>query len=100
MGASGLTPGAIVTAARADLKRWARKREDCRADKFAPYAFHRDHVEAARDAEELIKLALGERDVGLASGKPMTRLLYADVDTLQAAWAIACGVMLRPGDVA
>lgn len=106
MTASGLTPGAIVTAARSDLKRHLRNldvraRQRTRGGRFEAYAFHRDHVRRARDARELLVMALtpSGRVLGEGSGKRMTRALYADADLVQAALALAVALdAVQPGD--
>jgi hypothetical protein len=85
-----LKPDSIVAAARADLNKAVRKREG-RLDRFEPYAFHRVHVRAADYADELITLAIKGRELGLASGKAMTRLLYGDEELLYAALAVVEG---------
>jgi hypothetical protein len=83
-----LKPGSIITAAAADLKLDRRKRAR-EADPWLPYAFHRDHVRASHHPIDLLALALKEPGLGLASGKPTTRLIYGDLDLLAAALLLA-----------
>lgn len=102
-GVVGLTPNSVLMAARADLKRHLRNldvrlRQHRLGGLFEEYAFHRDHVRRARDAEELLALALKDRDRGTGCGKRWTRIIYADEDLLWAALSIASGVLQREGD--
>jgi hypothetical protein len=85
-----LKPGSIVTAALADLK-LARKKREGEADRFAPYSFHRRHVGKADDAIDLLRLALEERDIGIASRKRVTRVIYGDAGLIRMALAAAEG---------
>jgi hypothetical protein len=88
-----LKPINVLQAAEADLNLRARKDD---ADDETPrelqrawYSFHRYHVRKANSPAELLSLAQRERQVGMASGKPNTRLLYGDETLLQAALEIA-----------
>jgi hypothetical protein len=56
-----------------------------RAGEFKHYAFHRRHVKKAGTANDIIRAAIAEPGIGLASGKRDTRLLYSDVELLKAA---------------
>lgn len=82
-----LKPGMILQAAAADLKRFEHKRDGTLRDKFAPYAFHRDHVRAAHSPHELIEQALEEQERGLTSGKRQTRMIYGARELLWEALA-------------
>lgn len=53
------------------------------------YLFHRKHVARARDAEQLIARAVDDREIGCASAKYHTRLIYQDRELLRAALALA-----------
>ena len=75
-----LKPSAILAAAVEDLNRFARNA--ARADGFEVYAFHRKHVRKATCANHLIELALAEIEIGKASGKHWTRVIYNDVELL------------------
>lgn len=75
-----------MQAAQTDLQLYRKKREGD-ADRFQPYAFHRDHVGAADGAIALLALALAERAIGAKSGKRITRLIYGDEPLLAAALA-------------
>lgn len=52
---------------------------------FKHYAFHRRHVVKASTANDILRAAIAEPGLGLASGKKDTRLLYSDVELLKAA---------------
>ena len=52
---------------------------------FKHYAFHRKHVVGAETANDIIRNAIAEPGLGLASGKRDTRLLYSDIELLKAA---------------
>ena len=88
-----LKPINVLQAAQSDLKLRARKDsaddETPRELQRAWYSFHRHHVRKAGSPAELLSLAQRERQVGAASGKPNTRLLYGDEPLLKAALEIA-----------
>jgi hypothetical protein len=94
-----LKPGSVVTAAHQDLKHHVQKLEGTR-DQWDVYSFHRDHVRKARDAAELLALAIKDRDRGIRSGKRVTRNLYGDEHLLWAALFIERGIVARPEDAA
>ena len=82
-----LKPQNIIQAAQADL---ARKRRNAarakeRDHEYEQYAFHRAHVRRARDARELIRLALMDPWVANDSAKVNTVLIYNDARLLVAA---------------
>ncbi len=85
-----LKPTSLVEAARADLRKAARKRAG-ELEPTDPYAFHRVHVRAASDVADLISRALDDRDRGRASGKRITRLIYGCQPLLAAALVAATG---------
>jgi len=87
-----LKPSSIVAAALSDLALKVRKKME-RADDFAPYAFHRRHVQKAEGAAELISIAIHGLKTGQASGKRSKRLLYAKKELLIEAW-----VSIHAGD--
>jgi hypothetical protein len=87
-----LPPGAIISAAQADLRLRDRKRVSSRATETDEpsiqgqhYAFHRRHVARARDVAGLLTAALRGRQLGMKSGKKNTRAIYADGDLLERA---------------
>lgn len=99
-----LKPSSIWAAAMEDLKRREANREDSgRPDRMQQYAFHRDHIIKAENANDILRAAIADiqRDgelinpdgdspgrwvsKGRASGKATTRLLYSDARLLQAA---------------
>lgn len=79
-----LRPSSIWAAAMEDLKRRSYNK-DPGEDGFRVYAFHRKHVLKANSANDVIRAAIAEPGLGLASGKRDTRLLYSDVELLKAA---------------
>jgi hypothetical protein len=103
-----ITPAMIVQGAQHDLKLKELKRQ------FVPveptivpieqkpqrvvaathqYLFHRKHVAKADDVEQLIAVALDDREIGCASAKYHTRLIYEDEELLRAAL-----ILVRNGD--
>jgi hypothetical protein len=79
-----LTPGAIIGAARQDLKiKWRKAIKEC--ERGRAYAFHRDHVARARCVAELLRLALDNGMRGALSGKRNTRAIYRAAESLTAA---------------
>jgi hypothetical protein len=80
-----LKPRMIWDIAMADLDR--RERNKTKAWDFEHYAFHRDHVAGANTANDIIRAAIADRALGLASDKADTRLIYSDLETLKAALA-------------
>lgn len=54
------------------------------------YLFHRKHVMKAKDAAQLIGLAIDDREIGRHSAKYHTRLIYEDDALLRVALAMAC----------
>jgi len=81
-----LKPSSIWAAAMADMDRKVRNASLSRAfGDYEQYAFHRDHVAKADTANDLIRLAIMYPGLGQASGKKMTRLIYADVELLKRA---------------
>ena len=79
-----LKPSSIWAAAMADLKRRAHNKS-ADATTMKHYAFHRNHVVKASTANDIIRAAIAEPGLGLASGKKDTRLLHSDVRLLEAA---------------
>ncbi len=79
-----LKPSSIWAAAMADLERRAYNTAPGE-DGFKVYAFHRKHVLKATSANDILRAAIAEPGIGLASGKRDTRLLYSDVELLKAA---------------
>lgn len=83
-----LKPSSIVSAAEADLQ--LRDRKICKeVAPTAPYSFHRAHVRQSESAIELLKRAVRAPDVGIASHKVCTRVIYSDVEMIRAALVIA-----------
>lgn len=90
-----LPAGAIIGAAQADLMLRDRKRGQRITHKMGEtvelqiqaqhYAFHRRHVSRAKDAQQLIAIAIKQRKIGLKSGKKNTRLIYRDAKLLKSA---------------
>lgn len=89
-----LKPSSIWQAAMADLKR--RERNKNVVGDYERYAFHRDHVERAETANDLIRAAIKDIEdaeaaevpviaKGRKSGKANTRLIYSNVELLKAA---------------
>jgi rhodanese-related sulfurtransferase len=83
-----LKPGSIVTAAEQDLRIRQNKKADI-DEPGRPYAFVCAHVRKAKNAAELIELALAHPEKGVDSGKYNTRLIYGDPDLLRAALSLA-----------
>jgi hypothetical protein len=93
--AFSMPPGAIVSAAIADLRLRDAKRGAGVSHKHGEqvelqlqaqhYAFHRRHVARAKDAKSLVSLAIKQRKLGLKSGKKNTRLIYRDAKLLKSA---------------
>jgi hypothetical protein len=83
-----LKPCSLLRTAEADLVRRGRN-EATEAGTYEHYAFHRKHVKKANTAAELISLAAAEPDIGLASAKYNTRLIYSDTELLLAARELA-----------
>src|ERR1017187_7764626 len=79
-----LRPSSIWAAAMEDLKRRAYNK-DPGEEGFKVYAFHRKHVLKADTANDVIRAAIAEPGIGMASGKRDTRLLYSDIELLKAA---------------
>jgi hypothetical protein len=87
-----LKPQNIMQAAERDLKLRDEKRVASAAKRagedhepvsqLAPYAFYGAHVRKAKSVAGLIEIALQDREVGLASGKRMTRIIYGDEELL------------------
>lgn len=78
-----LKPHMIWDIAMQDLDR--RERNKTKAWDFEHYAFHRNHVAKASTANDIIRAAIADRALGLASDKADTRLIYSDLETLKAA---------------
>lgn len=82
-----LKPQNIVQAAEEDLRK--EKRNSIEAEyadaKYEVYAFHRKHVHQARDARELMTLALMNPQVIGNTTKDKMRLIYGDTKLLIAA---------------
>ena len=83
-----LAPSSVLHAAERDLK--LRNTRD-ETNQSAPYAFHRLHVRKAERALDLLRLALADRERGVASGKRDTRVIYEDELVLLAALKLAEG---------
>lgn len=82
-----LKPSMIWRCAMDDLERLKHNRleKTLIEGDFKHYAFHRRHVLKAESANDILRAAIGEPGLGLASGKRDTRLLYSDVELLKAA---------------
>lgn len=74
----GLTPGSIVSAAEVDMQRERRNQRRGFGNGNEFYSFHRKHVHRATTVRQLIKLAIDEPEIGRASGKKSTRIIYRD----------------------
>lgn len=70
-----LPPGLIVAAAESDM-RAARYNGSDAAPPFQAYAFHRHHVRRAKDALNLIEIAIDDGPRGRKSKKPNTAMIY------------------------
>jgi hypothetical protein len=104
-----ITPGMVVQGALRDLQVRSLKRqfdglappllpEAASPSKSVPviapthqYLFHRKHVMRAKTAEQLLTLALADRDIGCQSAKHHTRMIYGDPDLLRDALVCARG---------
>lgn len=89
-GGGVLTPGALIGAAESDLKvrqRNAAMAELSRRNPMWPYAFHRAHVRAAKDARDLLERAIKSPAAGANSAKRNTRVIYQNTDALAQALA-------------
>lgn len=80
-----LKPSSIWAAAMEDLRRREFNCDKARQDRFKIYAFHRKHVVKASTANDILRAAIAQPGLGLASGKKATRLLYSDIELLKAA---------------
>lgn len=81
-----LKPRHVIQAAEADLKRISDNAVAFKiGDSCHPYAFHRRHVRKAATVVELIEWALKENELGCASGKRNTRMIYRNTSLLLAA---------------
>lgn len=82
-----LKPRMIWDIAMQDLDRRERNKGHGPADvgTYEQYAFHRDHVAGANTANDIVRAAIANRAIGLASDKPDTRLIYSDLEILKAA---------------
>lgn len=87
--AFSLKASSIVSAAQADLNNKVRNAEPADDGKVRWYTFHRKHVRKAESPAALLRLALGDRERGLESGKPNTRMIYGDEELLKAALELA-----------
>lgn len=79
-----LKPSMIWEVAMQDFARRDHNLSAGLAD-IKPYAFHRKHVASAESANDILRAAIAEPELGRASGKRNTRLLYSDVELLKAA---------------
>lgn len=79
-----LPPGAIVSAARADIARRIENKfnRECGNTDFETYAFLAKHVRRAQTEAHLILLALTAASMPLKCTKPNTILLYRDAGAL------------------
>lgn len=86
-----LKPQNLIQAAEEDLRREQRNAKEAEyADaKYELYAFHRKHVHAARDARELMVLALMNPHVIGNTTKDKMKLIYGDTRLLIDAIKIA-----------
>ena len=78
-----LKPSMIWKCAMDDLERRQHNSNAGIAD-IKHYAFHRRHVLKAETANDILRAAIENPGLGLASGKRDTRLLYSDVELLKA----------------
>lgn len=69
----GLSAGAVLQVAQADLK---RKRKPC---------FLKKHVKDAKGASDILKLAVAHYQDGIGSSDVNTARVYSNVDTLKLA---------------
>ena len=90
-----LPPGALVSAAEADIER--RKRNELRSEGdldggYERYAFLAEHVRSAQGGvDRLLHAAARDIAAGRASAKKSCQLLYADADVIQQALALLRG---------
>jgi hypothetical protein len=88
-GAFALPAGAILCAARHDVRLRQRKLANGAAQ-ATRYNFHRTHVlRAGSDVSTLLSLAIADRERGIASGKLETRRIYRHEDGLRGALDLA-----------
>lgn len=89
-----LKPSMIWRCAMDDLQRFVHNKTVTAegTGEYKQYAFHRRHVAVAfadkatvGTANDILRAAIAEPGLGLASGKKDTRLLYSDVELLKAA---------------
>lgn len=82
-----LKPSMIWRCAMDDLDRFIHNKTVAAegTGEYKQYAFHRRHVAKAGTANDILRAAIAEPGLGLASGKRDTRLLYSDVELLKAA---------------
>jgi len=82
-----LKPHMIWDIAMQDLERRERNKAHGPTDigSYEQYASHRNHVAGANTANDIIRAAIADRALGLASDKADTRLIYSDLETLKAA---------------
>jgi hypothetical protein len=85
-----LKPSSVLAAAEEDLRRSVRNIERS-VGEYEHYAFHRKHVAKAMkdnivpNGKMLIQIALGNLEIGCASGKHWTRVIYSDPELLKRA---------------
>ena len=85
---SVLKPSSVWAAAMNDLE---SRRHNIDADgqgwdgRYRHYAFHRKHVIKATSANDIIRAAIADPQIGRASHKYNTRLLYSDLELLKRA---------------
>lgn len=86
-----LKPQNILQAAEADMQRRDHNAREAELSDpaYEPYAFHRLHVRRARDACELLVLALMDPAMAEKTIKHNTKLIYGDAGLLLAALACA-----------
>ena len=85
-----LKPSSILAAAEEDLRRHERNNTTAPSGDYEHYAFHRRHVAKTIKhvhpcGKTLIEMALGDLEIGAASGKHWTRVIYNDPELLKAA---------------
>ena len=79
-----LQPSVIWKCAMDDFERREHNKQADVAG-MKPYAFHRKHVEGAESANDIIRAAIADPEIGQRSAKRDTRLLYSDVELLKEA---------------
>lgn len=79
-----LKPSMIWDCAMADFARREHNRKAGIGDMKA-YAFHRKHVLKAESANDIIRAAIKDIDLGRRSAKRDTRLIYSDPELLKEA---------------